>query len=122
MNDQEKITSNQLMAIMLSTIIGIGILTLPRTVTEAAGPDGWMLVLAGGVVAIILSVVISRLGLMFPGKTVVEYSGDIITKPLGIIFSLGFFTYYVLFCAFEARVFAEVTKQFLLDRTPAEAI
>lgn len=122
MNDQEKITSNQLMAIMLSTIIGIGILTLPRTVTEAAGPDGWMLVLAGGVVAIIISVVISRLGLMFPGKTVVEYSGDIITKPLGFIFSLGFFTYYVLFCAFEARVFAEVTKQFLLDRTPSEAI
>ena len=122
MNDQEKITSNQLMAIMLSTIIGIGILSLPRTVTEAAGPDGWILVLAGGVFAIIISIVISRLGLMFPGKTVVEYSGDVMTKPLGIIFSLGFFTYYVLFCAFEARVFAEVTKQFLLDRTPTEAI
>ena len=122
MNDHGKITSNQLMAIMFTTIIGFGLLTLPRAVTEAAGPDGWLLVLAGGVVAIIISIFISRLGLMFPGKTVVEYSGDVITKPLGIIFSLGFFIYYVLFCAFEARVFAEITKQFLLDRTPTEAI
>jgi spore germination protein len=121
-NDHGKITSNQLMAIMFTTIIGFGLLTLPRAVTEAAGPDGWLLVLAGGVVAIIISIFISRLGLMFPGKTVVEYSGDVITKPLGIIFSLGFFIYYVLFCAFEARVFAEITKQFLLDRTPTEAI
>jgi spore germination protein len=121
-DDGEKITSNQLMAIMISTIIGIGILTLPRTVTEAVGPDGWLLVLVGGVVAIITSVVISKLGLMFPGKTMVEYSRDITTKTLGIIISLGFLTYYILFCAFEARIFAEVTKQFLLDRTPTEAI
>jgi spore germination protein len=122
MNGQEKITSNQLMAIMLSTIIGIGVLTLPRAVTEAAGPDGWLLVIAGGIVAIITSIIIAKLGLMFPGKTVVEYCSEVLTKPVGILFSLGFFIYYVIFCAFEARVFDEVTKQFLLDRTPTEAI
>ncbi len=122
MNSMEKITSNQLVAIMISTIIGIGILTLPRTVTEAAGPDGWLLVLAGGIVVIITSLIIARLGIMFPGHTVVEYSKDVITKPLGILFSLGFFVYFALFSAFEARVFSEVTKQFLLDRTPTEAV
>jgi spore germination protein len=122
MNNREMITSNQLMAIMISTIIGIGILTLPRTVTDAAGPDGWLLVLAGGIVTILTSVIIAKLGLLFPERTVVEYGTDIITKPLGILFSLGFCIYYVLFCAFEARVFAEVTKQFLLDRTPTEVI
>ena len=122
MNNQEKITSNQLIAIMISTIIGIGVLTLPRAVTEAAGPDGWLLVLVGGVVVMIVSVIISKLGLMFPGKTVVEFGGYVITKPLGTLFLLGFFVYFVFFCAFEARVFAEVIKQFLLDRTPTEAI
>lgn len=122
MNEKEKITSNQLMAIMVSTIIGIGILTLPRTITEKAGPDGWLLVLVGGIVVIITSVIISKLGRMFPGQTVVEYVSKIISRPLGILFSLGLLVYYVLFCAFEARVFAEVTKQFLLYRTPTEAI
>ena len=122
MDNQEKITSNQLMAIMISLLIGIGIMSLPRTVTEAAGPDGWLLVPAGGVIVIITSVIISKLGLLFPGKTVVEYAGDVITKPLGLIFLLGLFVYFVIFCAFEARVLAEVTKQFLLDRTPTEAL
>ena len=79
------------MAIMLSTIIGIGI--------RYAAPDGHRSrrprrldagVGRGGVVAIILSVVISGWGLCF-GKTVVEYSGDIITKPLGIIFRWDFY-------------------------------
>jgi len=121
-DNQEKITSNQLIAIMISLLIGIGILTLPRTVTEEAGPDGWLLVLAGGIIVIIISVVISRLGIMFPNQTVVEYGSTVLSKPLGILFSLGFFVYFVFFCSFEARVLAEVTKQLLLDRTPTEVI
>jgi spore germination protein len=120
--DRDKITSNQLMAIMISLLIGIGILSLPRTVTEEAGPDGWLLVLAGGIIVIIISVIISKLGIMFSGQTVVEYSKAVVTKPLGILFSLGLFVYFVFFTAFEARVFSEITKQFLLDRTPTEAI
>lgn len=122
MGGDEKITSKQLMAIMFSILIGIGVLTLPRTVTEAVGPDGWLLILAGGVIVIITAMAISKLGLMFPGKTVVEYAKDIAGKPLGIILSLGLFFHLMASCIFQSRVLAEVTKQFLLDKTPTEII
>ncbi len=122
MNNEEKITSKQLRAIIISILIGIGVLTLPRSVTEAAGSDGWLLVLVGGVIVIITSIVITKLGLMFPDKTIVEYAKDIMGKPLGIMFSLGLFAHLIISCIFQARILAEVTKQFLLDRTPTEVI
>lgn len=122
MNNKEKITSKQLMAIMISNLIGIGVLTLPRMVTEAVGPDGWLLVLVGGVLVIIMSIILVKLGLMFPEKTAVEYAVDVIGKPLGILFSLGLFLHFATSCVFQSRVLAEVTKQFLLDRTPTEVL
>ncbi|MBA1334824.1 MAG: hypothetical protein HPY66_0444 [Firmicutes bacterium] len=120
--NDEKITSNQLVAIMISLIIGIGILSLPREVTEEAGPDGWALIIIGGIVSTIVAFIITRLGDLFPGQSVVEYSKTLLTTPLGILYSLGFILYFLFFCAFEVRVFAEVLKQFLLDRTPTEVI
>lgn len=120
--NDEKITSNQIVAIMISYIIGVGILSLPRGVSDEAGPDGWVLIIVGGIVSTIVAFIITRLGNLFPGETVVEYGKTLLTTPLGIIYSLGFILYFILFCAFEVRIFAEVLKQFLLDRTPTEVI
>lgn len=122
LNNNDRITPKQMTVIIITTLIGIGILSLPRNVVEKAGPDGWVLVLLGGLVALFVSFIITRLGTLFPGETFVEYSRRILSVPLGLALTLGFAVYFIIFSAFEVRVFAEVLKQFLLDRTPTEVI
>ncbi len=54
-DSKDRISTVQATVTVASTIIGVGILTLPRTATEAMGtPDAWMAVLLGGMIAYIL--------------------------------------------------------------------
>jgi len=120
--DDNKITSRQLIAMVIATLLGIGILSLSRDVTDKAGPDGWVLIILGGIIALLAVFIMIKLAALFPGQTVIEYSKTLLSAPAGILVSLGFAIYFIIFCAFEARVFTEVLKQFLLDRTPTEVI
>ncbi len=120
--NNDKITNTMLIAIIINTLIGIGIVSLPSGVAEKAGVDGWVLVVLGGIIVILVVVIMARLGSLFPGETFVEYSRTVLSAPAGILLSLGFALYFVIFTAFEARLFAEILKQFLLDNTPTEII
>lgn len=119
-NDQ--ISSAQLAAILSVTVIGIGILTLPRTLAEAVGPDGWILIVVGSLFSLIIGLLMTRLVKKFPQKTMVEFSADLVGKPIGTILSLGFCIYFLIFTAIEARVFGEIVKMYLLFRTPIEVL
>lgn len=118
----DKISSNQMMFILLTTIIGVGILSLPRNVAEKAGTDGWILIILGGITACILTTISVKLVNMFTNKTIVEFGRELITTPVSNVVSIILFTYFVIFSAFEVRIFAEVVKMFLLDDTPTEII
>lgn len=122
MLNNDKITPKQMSTIIISTLIGIGILSLPRGVVEEAGPDGWLLIILGAIGALGVSFIMIRLGALFPGQTAVEYSQTLLSMPVGIVVSFGFALYFIFFSAFEARVFAEILKQFLLYKTPTEVI
>ncbi|WZL73556.1 endospore germination permease [Clostridiaceae bacterium 35-E11] len=119
-NDQ--ISSAQLAAILSVTIIGIGILTLPRTLTEAVGPDGWIVVVAGSFSSLLIGLLIVSLVKRFPKQTIVEFSADLVGKPIGTMLSVGFCVYFIIFSAIEARVFGEIAKMYLLFRTPIEVL
>jgi len=71
-SNEEKISALQLGLLIIVTVIGVGILTLPRTVTEIADTDGWLLIIIGGALVIVLALIINSLGNMFPDKTIIE--------------------------------------------------
>ena len=48
-NRSTGISAYQLGIFLIVTMVGVGILTLPREVVEIADTDGWMLVLSSGV-------------------------------------------------------------------------
>ncbi|QIB27732.1 GerAB/ArcD/ProY family transporter [Caloranaerobacter azorensis] len=118
----DKISSNQVMFILLTTIIGVGILSLPREAVEKAGTDGSILIILGGIVACIFTVISVKLVTLFTNKTIVEFGREIVTTPISNIVSIIFFIYYIIISAFEVRILAEVVKMFLLDDTPTEVI
>ncbi|OKP93919.1 GerAB/ArcD/ProY family transporter [Paenibacillus sp. P32E] len=119
----DKITSGQASLFLTNTVLGAGILTLPRSVTQSAKtPDSWMSVLLGGLIVMLVIFVMVKLSQQFPGKTVYQYSKGIIgTFPGGFLSSL-LIIYFIIIAGFEIRVLAEITMFFLLEGTPVWAI
>ncbi|MBA4494294.1 GerAB/ArcD/ProY family transporter [Paenactinomyces guangxiensis] len=119
---KDRITTIQAAVAVTSFILGFGILTLPRGVTEKTGtPDGWISVLLGGVIAMVVGIMIAKLCRRFPGKTFYQFSREITGKWLGGLFNLIMVIYFTLVAGLEARGMSEVTKLFLLPQTAGEA-
>lgn len=71
----KKVSTVQASVIIINYILAAGILTLPRTATEAIKtPDVWISVLVGGLATILIGVILVKLSKFFPGKTYYEYN------------------------------------------------
>lgn len=106
-----------------NVILGVGILTLPRTLAHATrSSDGWLSIVIAGALAMLLAWIGAKLSARFPGKTFHEYAASIATKPVAAALSFFFFVYFVCYGAYEARMIVTISKQYLFDRTPAEVI
>ncbi|WP_232697431.1 GerAB/ArcD/ProY family transporter [Brevibacillus daliensis] len=62
----------QYIFIIHGTQVGIGILTLPRELTEIAGTDGWISILIGGAFSILVSILITSIMKKHPDKTLYD--------------------------------------------------
>lgn len=119
----DQITIPQTVVIISNFILGIGILTLPRTVTEKVKtPDGWITIILGGIVALLVAIIMVKLAERFPGKSIFQYSNEIIGKVIGSVVSLCIIIYYLTLSSFELRAMSETTRLFLLQGTPNWAI
>jgi len=103
-------------------ILGIGTIGLPSALARTAGPDGivafWMAVaitLAGTILVILL---VQR----FPNQGLADYSNYLLGSILGFVFNLVFGLFMLTVVSGVTRGYAEITKFFLLPRTPLEAI
>ncbi|QDY85429.1 GerAB/ArcD/ProY family transporter [Paenibacillus polymyxa] len=119
----DKITTKQAAVFLTNTVLGAGILTLPRGVTEQVQtPDAWLSVLIGGGIVILVIWVMVKLSQQFPGNTIYQYSRRIVGTVPGGFLSVLLIIYFIIIAGFEIRVLAEVTIFFLLEGTPIWAI
>lgn len=122
LTNNDKITVPQTVALVIITILGTGVLSLPRNVAEAAGSDGWILVILGGIFAFGMSLLIGALVKKFPQDTFVEYSQKVLGKALGYPLSIILILYFVGISALTARTFADIMNAFMLLTTPRSFI
>ncbi|WP_179031444.1 GerAB/ArcD/ProY family transporter [Paenibacillus kribbensis] len=119
----DKITTKQAAVFLTNTVLGAGILTLPRGVTKTVQtPDGWLSVLIGGCIVILVVLVMVKLSQQFPENTVYQYSRRIVGTIPGGCLSMLLIIYFLIIAGFEIRVLAEVTLFYLLEGTPIWAI
>ena len=123
MGAKESLTTYQAAVLVSNFILGVGILTVPRTATEKVKtPDIWLSVIIGGLIAMLAGVIIVKLSQQFPEKTFYEYSEHIVGKWLGCMLNLLVIGYFVATSSHMVRALAEVTTLFLLEGTPHWAI
>ncbi|MNW49060.1 Spore germination protein YndE [compost metagenome] len=118
-----KITTTQTAVFLTDSVLGAGILTLPRSLTSVVQtPDAWITLLLGGSIVLMAVLVMVKLSQQFPSHTVYQYSKRIVGAiPAGFLCFL-LIVYFVVIAGFEIRVMAEVTMFYLLEGTPVWAV
>ncbi|MFP7169211.1 GerAB/ArcD/ProY family transporter [Terribacillus sp. 7520-G] len=118
-----RITTVQMVSLLATTLIAVGIFTLPRNLAmKVETPDLWICVLLGGICAYLSCLIIVTLSLRFDRLTFFEFNKLIVGKWLGTILSIGFIGYALLIGAFEIRSMGELTQFYLLEETPIPVI
>lgn len=116
----KQISPRQAAGIITSVLIGVGILTLPREITAAAGTDAHLATLLGGLAATLLIIFFTRLAMRFPEHSLIEYSSLVLGKVPGKVLGGLFIIYWFLLTSAVARVFGEMVIAAVLTRTPLE--
>ncbi|MED1945982.1 MULTISPECIES: endospore germination permease [Brevibacillus] len=120
----------QQICLMTSTLIGVGVLTLPRTTSSKLFEAGWIAPLIGSAGAFVSLWLIVKLSKRYPGETFIEYSHKVwgsASRPwVGKVFSFPWISIYLVYLYFStaivSRVFGEVVVTSVLWQTPLEAM
>ncbi|MGM0879801.1 MAG: GerAB/ArcD/ProY family transporter [Bacillota bacterium] len=118
--ESRQITVIQAAAILVSTIIGVGVLALPLFAVRAADSGAPLVTFLGMLVAFVGLVFITVLGMRFPNKSFIQYSEDIIGKGLAWLGSVFIIIFFAVLTSLAAREFGEVVVTSVLKTTPVE--
>ena len=122
-NADKHISDYELMFLITTNTLGLLILSFPRRIAgETISLDGWIAIILGGIVACLFSWMIAKLVSKFPGKSFLSFSSDLLTKPVAITISFLFIIQYAVTAGYYTRALAEISRQYLFDRTPVEVI
>lgn len=120
MDKTRQITVIQTAAILVSTIIGVGVLPLPLFAVNAMESGAPLITLIAVLISFISLWLLSLLGKRFPQQTIVQYGETIIGKwPAGIGSGLVI-VFFAVLTSLTAREFGEVVVTSVLKNTPVE--
>ncbi|CAM3924322.1 endospore germination permease [Cohnella lubricantis] len=120
MDKTRQITMIQIAAILVSTIIGVGVLPLPLFAVNALDSGAPLITLAAVLFGFISLLLLSLLGMRFPRQTIIQYSEQIIGKWPARAGSLLVIVFFAVLTSLTAREFGEVVVTSVLKNTPVE--
>ncbi|ARK30925.1 GerAB/ArcD/ProY family transporter [Halalkalibacter krulwichiae] len=118
----KKITAIQTAIIIASSITGTGLMTIAREVTEEVDTLAPLLTSTGILIAFLPIWVLSHLGNKYKGKTLFQYSEDIIGKWPARLINTLLIAFFAVAAGFTAREFGAVVRTSVLRETPLEII
>ena len=119
MKDEEKISSIQLMFLLVTIVTATAWLYVSAITAQKAGVDGWIsLLVPSTIFGMAVVFVCSALCLRFPGRSVVEFSGDIVGKFAGKIVGLGYLFFFLYSNGVIIREFGDFVVTSFMMETP----
>jgi len=117
-NSKSSITSKQLIFIIIGSLLGSGVLSLPRSTAKEVGQDAWLAVIIGSFIPAISLSLIRYLYKRNNAGSFVGICRKISGRFWGSIFSGILVVYSILATAIFLRIFIELISVFLLVDTP----
>ena len=116
------VTNRQMAYIIFITLTTYNIIGLPYNMARAAGRGGWLPLLVATFIYAVLFVFIAKLNSMFPGKTLFDYTPEIVGKFFSYIICLFYSIYFIfVFIFLHAEIFSLIQRDFL-PNTPIWAM
>ena len=122
MSEKELISGRQLLLLIFTFIMSTATLFLPAFVTNHAEQDGWLSVMVAGIMGIIVVLVVTSLGLKYPGNTPIEYSEIILGKWPGKLVGLIYIFFYIHMTSIVIREISATVIGTLLPKTSFETV
>lgn len=122
LSDNDKVNSVELGIFIFLSMVGIGILSLPSRINKEVNNDAWMVIIVAALINILLLFVICKIGETHGALGFVGTLRFLFGNIIGTIMAIPVVIYTILFMSLELRIFGEVTKLYLLHKTPIEFI
>ncbi|MEM1504436.1 GerAB/ArcD/ProY family transporter [Domibacillus sp. 8LH] len=103
----------------MQTHVGVGILSLPYDVHQAAGKDGWLSILLAGFFMQIVIVVMWLLALRFPSKTLPEFLPLIVGRVISVLIIALYIFFFFMIASQILAVFLSITADWAFPHTPS---
>ncbi|WP_066826848.1 GerAB/ArcD/ProY family transporter [Clostridium tepidiprofundi] len=114
----ESLSNKQIIFIIYGTIVGYGIVGLPRKAVEAAGTSGWICILIAGIISTFVTHMILYLSYVYKDKTLFEYSNILVGKYITYVFVSIYIIYFFIMFTMITRISSEVIRLTILLETP----
>lgn len=118
---ENKVAPYQFFFLIIQSMIGVSLLSLPYTVFQVAKDDGWISMLLAGVITQILLLIMWLLARRFESSTIFEISRKIFGKWIGTVFLIGYLCYFIATASVILLLFSRVLNVWVLPRTPTWA-
>lgn len=118
MNKLEKISSLEAIFLIITIIVNQIIFNLPNIILHSCGTSAWINVIFVGILAILFTLIISKIFSNFPYQDIVDIAGFLgggfLKTLIGVFFILFFFIFNVLCIGY----FANALKLIYFNKTP----
>lgn len=122
MENKEYMTEFTLFSSIVVTVIGVGVFSYPRELVDIVGSDGWVVTILSGIICFALLYLINHIIKINNYENITEIFVNNTGKIIGSIFSLIIAAFGIFTVSIGLRIFTEVLKMYLLDKTPTEVI
>jgi len=112
------LTNRQISFIMYCIIVGYGIINLPKNAAAAADTGGWVSIVLSTIIFLFITYVITYLQYVHEGKTLYEYSTELVGKFSTFVFIVICIIYFFSFLSMLVRLYCETIKATILPKTP----
>ncbi|WP_418790728.1 GerAB/ArcD/ProY family transporter [Phosphitispora sp. TUW77] len=119
MKINEKVSSTQMIFLLVTIISATGFLFAANITAAFAFQDTWISVAFGAtLIALLVAFICMRLSVYYPDKSVVEYAPELIGKIGGKFIGLLYILFFTHFSAIIVREFGEFLVSAFLPETP----
>lgn len=120
MKDRNFITRFGLFSTIIVTVVGVGAFSYPRDLAATVGTDGWIVTILGGIISYLLLYLSYKVIKANNYNKLQIILSNNLGRVFGGILALIFAMYNIFSVAIGMRVFVEVIKMYLLEKTPTE--
>jgi spore germination protein len=119
---ENKIGMYTLFTTIVVSIVGVSVFSYPAEMANIVGTDGWIIAIITGLIIFSLICLIYMVGKVNDFNSFYKILVINFGEVFSIILSIIFVIYNIFFIALGLRVFSEMIKMYLLQKTPIEFI